>query len=153
MRPIHGWSLSGILLCAILAGCATLSSDFDPPKVSVDSVQALPGDGVGPRFQIKLRVINPNTQALDIAGIVYSIDLLGRELITGVTNEVPRIEGYSEGVVSLEAGVNMIQLLRLLTSLGQQQTDALEYRFAAKIDFNGLVPTQRVEEVGTINLK
>lgn len=146
--------LTALYLCFFLASCATLSPDFDPPKVSVDSVRSLPSEDVGPRFEIKLRVSNPNTQALNIAGISYTIELLGKELVSGVTSDVPVIEGYTEEVVTLEAGINMIQMLRLLADLGQGGTnmDALEYRFAAKIDFNGLIPTQRVEEVGSLSL-
>ena len=146
--------LSALLLCVFLAGCATLNPDFDPPKVTVDSVRSLPSQDVGPRFEIKLRVSNPNTQTLDIAGISYTIELLGKELVSGVTNDVPVIEGYTEEVVTLEAGINMFQLLRLLADLGtaNTSTEALEYRFSAKIDFNGLIPTQRVEETGSLSL-
>ena len=107
------------MLCVLLAGCATLNPDFDPPKVSVDSVRSLASQDVGPRFEIKLRVSNPNTQTLNIAGISYTIELLGKELVSGVTNDVPVIEGYSEEVVTLEAGINMFQVLRLLADLGQ----------------------------------
>ena len=136
-----------------VSGCASVTGDMDPPNVVLESFSSLPSDGGGPRFQIKLRVQNPNKQELDIAGISYSIALLDREVITGVTNEVPLIAPYSEEVVTLEAGFNLVQLLRLLTGMGRTQGDALEYRFAAKIDFNGFLPTQRVEETGEITLK
>ncbi|MEH6584774.1 MAG: LEA type 2 family protein [Halioglobus sp.] len=142
-----------ILMAIALVGCAGLTSDMDPPKVTVESVNALPSEDIGPRFEIKLRVSNPNKQTLDIAGISYTIDLLGKELVSGVTNDVPVIEGYTDEVVTVEAGINMFQLLRLLADLGQAPTDALEYRFAAKIDFNGFIPTQRVEESGSLSLK
>ena len=142
-----------LLLLSCLFGCATLSTDMDPPKVTMDSFRSLPGEGGAPRFEIKLRVINPNTQSLDVAGISYSIELQGREIISGVSNEVPVIEGYTEEVVTLEAGLQMFQLVRLLTSLGSGPADALEYRFSAKIDFRGLVPTQRIEETGEIRLQ
>ena len=137
----------------VLAGCATLSPEVDPPKVTLDSFRSLPAEGGSPRFEIRLRVVNPNKQSLDIAGISYSVELLGRELITGVSNEVPLIEGYSEEVVTLEAGLQLFQLVRLLTSLGTSSTEALAYRFSAKIDFNGFVPTQRIEETGEIRLQ
>jgi hypothetical protein len=140
------------LIAVIGAGCASVTGDMDPPNVALDSFSSLPSDGGGPRFQIKLRVQNPNKQELDIAGISYSIALLDREVITGVTNEVPLIAPYSEEVVTLEAGFNLVELLRLLTGMGRTQGDALEYRFAAKIDFNGFLPTQRVEETGEITL-
>ena len=110
-----------ILLCvvALLGACASFTAEFDPPRVTVESVESLPGSSGGPRFEIKLRVSNPNKQTLDIAGISYSIELLGRELVSGVTNDVPVIEAYSEEVVTLEAGINMFQFVRLIASLGK----------------------------------
>ena len=136
----------------LLSGCASLTPQLDPPKVSIESFKSLPSQGGAPRFEIKLRVANPNKQTLDIAGISYSVELLGKEVISGVTNDVPTIEGYSEEVVTLEAGLQMFQLLRLLSGLGGTQADALDYRFSAKIDFNGFIPTQRIEETGEITL-
>lgn len=140
-------------LLAVLAGCASVFPEVDPPKVTLESFKNLPGEGGAPRFEIKLRIANPNKQSLDIAGISYSVDILDKELISGVTNEVPLIEGYTEEVVTLEAGLQLFQLVRLLAGLGQEPTDNLAYRFSAKIDFNGFVPTQRIEESGSINLQ
>ena len=148
-------SLRFILFTTLLAigGCAALTPEFDAPKVTVESVDSFPSTGGGPRFGIKLRVANPNKQALDIAGISYTVEIMGKDLVSGVTNDVPLIEGYSEEVVSLEASINMFQFLRLIAGLGKSSSDALEYRFSAKIDFNGFIPTQRVEETGVLNLK
>lgn len=146
LATVLTWSL-------MLGGCASLTTPMDPPNVSLDSFSSLPSEGAGPRFLIKLRVQNPNEQTLDIAGISYGISLGGQEVITGVSKDVPVIEGYSEGVVSLEASLKLFQVLRLLASLGQTQSDALTYRFTAKIDFKGLIPTQRVEDEGQITLK
>lgn len=142
-----------LMMAIVLCACSTLSPEFDPPKVTVENVRSLPSEGIGPRFEILLRVANPNKQSLDIAGISYTIDLLDTEVISGVTNEVPEIAGYTEEVVTLQASVNTFAILRLLAGLGKAQTDALEYRFAAKIDFHGFIPTQRVEETGSLSLK
>jgi LEA14-like dessication related protein len=142
-----------LLSAAVLVGCASLTPEFDSPKISLISLQNLPSDGSTPRFEIKLRVVNPNIQPLDIAGISYSVELLDKELITGVANDVPQIEGYGEGVVTLEAGLQLLELLRLMASLGTAGSEPLAYRFSAKIDFNGLMPTQRIEESGEITLK
>ena len=153
ISPISGFLALMIGWILLLAGCASLTTPLDPPNVSMDSFSSLPSESGAPRFLIKLRVQNPNEQTLDIAGVSYSIALMGQEVITGVSNEVPVIEGYSEGIVSLEANLKLFQLLRLLASLGQAETDELTYRFTAKIDFKGLVPTQRVEQEGLISLK
>lgn len=145
--------VSFLLLVLLLGGCASISPELDPPKVTLESFDSLPSESGAPRFQIKLRVTNPNKQTLDIAGISYSVEIMDKELISGVTNEVPVIEGYSEEVVTVEAGLQLFQLLRLLAGLGRTPADSLEYRFSAKIDFNGFVPTQRVEETGEITLQ
>lgn len=143
----------GLLAVLVLPGCAGLTTQMDPPKVTLESFKSIPSDSGAPRFEIKLRIQNPNEQSLNITGISYGIELLDQEVISGVTNDVPVIEGYSEGVVSLDASVQLLQVLRLLANLGQAESDALEYRFTAKIDFSGLVPTQRIEETGQVNLK
>lgn len=142
-----------LLLTALTSGCASLSEPIDPPRVSLEDFSSLPSEGAGPRFQIKLRIQNPNEQTLDIAGISYGIELAGQEVITGVSNDIPVIDGYSEGVVTLDASLQLFQVLRLLASLGQPTADDLTYRFTAKIDFKGMIPTQRVEEEGQITLK
>lgn len=141
------------LLVALSAACSTVLQDIDPPRVFVDSVRNLPAGEVGPRFQVVLRIANPNARALDIVGISYGMELLGRELVSGVSNEVPRIEGYAEERVVINAGVNLIELLRLLGQLGQGPGGDLAYRFHAKIDFRGLLPTQYVSEEGSLALE
>lgn len=119
----------------------------------MESLKVLPSESAVPRFEIKLRVANPNTGALDIAGVSYSLELLDRELLHGVTSDVPQIEGYGEEVITLEASVQMFQVLRMLAGLTNTAVDKpLAYRFSAKIDFNGFTPTQRIEEVGEISL-
>jgi len=153
INRVPGAVLVLFFMSALVTGCATLTTPLDPPRVSLEDFSSLPAEGAGPRFQIKLRVQNPNEQTLDISGISYGIELAGKEVMTGVSNDVPVIEGYSEGVVTLDASLQLFQVLRLLASLGQTTADELNYRFTAKIDFKGLVPTQRVEEEGQIKLK
>ncbi len=152
---MQSYSRISVLLISLLflSACTTLGTDMDPPKVTMESFKSLPAQEGAPRFEIKLRVINPNEQALDISGISYTVELLDRELVAGVTNDVPRIEGYSEEVVTLQASLQLFELLRLFTSLGHSGSGPIEYKFSAKIDFKGLVPTQRIEDTGEINLK
>ncbi len=136
-----------------LVGCASPTPDIDPPKVTLESLTPLPSEGGAPRFEIKLRIANPNKQSFDIAGISYGVEIQGKELMSGVTNDVPKLAPYSEEIVTLEAGLQLFQIVRLLAGLGKDTGDSLDYRFSAKIDFNGFVPTQRIEETGSFTLK
>ncbi|MEE4175612.1 MAG: LEA type 2 family protein [Xanthomonadales bacterium] len=145
------WLLLSILALS-MAGCATTPDDWDPPKISIENFRSIPNEGGGPRFEVDLRIQNPNQQSLDIAGISYDIALQDVDLISGVTNQVPVIEGYTEEVVTLESGLNTLELIRFFTRLGsgQQTLDRLEYRVSVKVDFRGFMPTQRIEETGVI---
>ena len=141
-----------VLWLTLLVGCVSFTPEIDPPKVSLLSLRSLTEEGGSPRFEIRLRVINPNKETLDIAGISYSIELVGRELIAGVANDVPPIAGYGEGIVTLDAGLQLLELLRLMAGVGTDRSEPLVYRFSAKIDFNGFIPTQRLEDSGEITL-
>jgi LEA14-like dessication related protein len=94
-----------VLWLAMLVGCVSVTPEIDPPKISLLSLRSLQEEEGAPRFEIRLRVINPNKETLDIAGISYSVELLGRELIAGVANDVPPISGYGEGIVTLDGVV------------------------------------------------
>ena len=148
------WSFLALfsLLTLSLAGCTTVPDDFDPPRVSIENFRSIPGEGAAPRFEVDLRIQNPNQQSLDIAGISYDIALQDIDLISGLTNEVPIIEGYTEEVVTLASGLNTLELIRFFARLGsgQQTLDRLEYRVSVKVDFRGFMPTQRIEETGVI---
>lgn len=146
-------TLAGCLIIALLlGGCATLVEEIDPPSISLQSLRPVAGSGMAPDFEIKLRVVNPNNFALDIVGIGYQVEIQGMELVSGVSSDVPRIGAYDEGDVTLIASINTYQLLRLLAEVGNSRARALEYTLRAKVDFNGLVPTQRVEDSGVIDL-
>ncbi|MFT4614910.1 MAG: LEA14-like dessication related protein [Bacteroidia bacterium] len=141
-----------VLTLPLFSGCASLVGEKDPPAISMETFRTVASESGIPRFEVTLRVANPNKSALKIAGIAYSIEILGKELIMGVTNEVPVIKPYSEEMVTLEAGLQVVGIIRLMASLGTTSKEALDYRFSAKVDFEGFVPTQRIEKTGKISL-
>jgi len=144
--------LAALLLSITLASCATMDPNYEEPTVTLSSFKALPSEGMIPAFEIGLRIINPNSQALNLEGIVYTVSLEGYELVKGVGKDFPVIEGYSEGDVKLTAAANLLAGVRFVTNLMQEQRDTFEYEFKAKLDLGGLYPSIRVKEKGNINL-
>jgi hypothetical protein len=142
----------GLLLGVILSACATLSPDYEEPTVTLSSFNAIPSEGMVPAFEIGLRIINPNAQALNLDGIVYTVSLQGYELVKGVGKDFPVIEGYSEGEVKLTAAANLLAGIRFVGDMMQSQDESVEYEFKAKLDLGGLYPSIKVRETGEINL-
>ena len=113
-----------------------MGAGYETPTVSVQSFRPLASDdGNGlPRFEIVLHVINPNLEPLELAGVSYTISLNDQELIKGVGNELPVIDGYGEGTFTLNAGFNLMAGIQLFRSLMDKDGDGFDYRFDAKLD-------------------
>jgi hypothetical protein len=141
-----------LLMSAFLVGCATLSPGYEEPTVTLSSFRALPGDGMAPAFEIGLRVINPNAQAIALEGVVYTINVQGHELVKGVGKDFPVIEGYSQQDLVLTASANLLSGIRFIADMMQAPAEKLAYEFEAKLDLRGLYPSIRVSERGTFDL-
>ena len=149
MKPRN---IVALILSITLGACATLSPDYEEPTVTLSSFNALPSEGMVPAFEIGLRIINPNSQALNLEGIVYTVSLQGYELVKGVGKDFPVIEGYSEGEVKLTAAANLLAGIRFVGDMMQSQGDSVKYEFKAKLDLGGLYPSIKVRETGEVNL-
>ena len=140
------------LSALILAGCATLSPDFETPAVQVVSVSLLPPEDLAPRFAIGLRVMNPNRADLPLKGAAYTVHLEDREIITGVTNDLPTIPGYGEAMVTLNATLNWMQGLELINDLALGPLNGVSYEVKVKLDVGTLLPAIHITDSGTLSL-
>jgi len=142
-----------VVLATLSTGCAGFGPGYETPTVTVSSFRALPSDGAMPAFEIGLRVINPNREALELKGVSYTVSLEGHEIITGVGNELPVIEAYGEGEFKLTASANLFAGIRLLTDLMSSGNDSFKYSFEAKLDIGTFRPAIRVKDSGKIALR
>jgi LEA14-like dessication related protein len=136
----------------LLAGCTGMRPGYETPTVTVKSVRAIPSEGMLPEFEIDLHVINPNREALKLAGVSYTVSLEGHELIRGVGNELPVIEGYGEGDFTLNASADLFAGVGLIRDLVTSGKDTLSYSFEAKLDPGALRPSIRVRDAGEVSL-
>lgn len=138
----------------MLGACAGMGSDYETPTVSVQSFRPIDaGSGNGlPAFEIGLRVINPNLEPLEIAGVSYTISLNGQDVIKGVGNDLPVIEGYGEGSFTLTASFDLMAGIRLFRSLMDEDSDRLDYSIDGKLDPGAFKRKIRISDSGTISL-
>ncbi len=145
-----------ILLMALVffavAGCATLSPDFEQPTVNVSSFRLLPSNSIVPRFEIGLHVINPNRVPLKLLGMSYQVELEGHRVLTGVANELPLITAYGEGDVLLQASPDLFSTISLFTDLMNQPREKFNFNFSARLDVGRFLPKIKVEKTGEISL-
>lgn len=140
------------LIVLLAAGCATLRPDYETPTVIISNFRALPSEGIAPRFEIGLHIINPNRDALKLAGISYTVKLEGHKILTGVTNKVPVTEAYGESDIKLAATADLFSSISLLTDLMKTQRNNFNYVLDVKLDVGGFQPNIRVKKEGDISL-
>lgn len=142
-----------LLLVILFQGCAGLGTGYEAPSVSVSSFRALPGEGVVPRFEIGLHIVNPNREPLDLVGVAYTITVEGHRILTGAANDLPRIAAYGEGDIRLQAGVDLISSILFFRDLARGgDQDQFTYTLEAKLDVGAFTPVIRVSQKGDFNL-
>ncbi|HKL27383.1 MAG TPA: LEA type 2 family protein [Desulfuromonadales bacterium] len=141
-----------LVMFSAISGCAGLDGDFETPTVGVSSFRILPSEGVVPRFEIGLHIVNPNRTPLRLDGIVYSVILEGHKILTGVSGDLPVIAGYGEGDITLTATPDLLSSASLLSSLMNRPRQTFAYELHARLDIGQLRPRINVREQGEVSL-
>lgn len=119
-------------LALTLAGCAILSGS-DPPRVSVAGLEPLPGEGLELRFLVKLRVQNPNEDALEYRGVSIELELLGQPFASGVSDAAGSVSRFGEVVLGVPASVSALNAVRQVLTLPSREARRLDYQLRGKL--------------------
>jgi len=141
-----------LAMTMLLGACASMSPDYEKPVVSLSYFRPGESNGGVPGFEVGLKILNPNRQALNLEGVVYTISIQGEDIIKGVGKGFEPIEAYSEGDIVLTAVPNLLAGIKLLSQLMSQASGSLDYEFEAKLDVGGFHPSIRVKESGKFTL-
>jgi len=143
--------LSVLMLVLSLAGCAALSPR-DPLNVQVAGIQPLPGEGLELRMAVKLRVQNPNDMALDYNGVALDLEINGRRLASGVSDERGSVPRFGETVLTVPVTISAFSAARQALGLAEHVgMEEVPYVLRGKLA-GGLFGTQRFVEKGTLDL-
>ena len=139
------------ILAVALSSCATLSGG-DPLQVNVAGVEPLAGEGLELRFNVQVRVQNPNDEPVEYDGVALQLDLNGHKFGTGVSSETGTVPRYGETVITIPITVGAFSIARqVLGIVNGGDAKAVEYKVTGKLE-GGLFGTKRFENKGTIEL-
>ena len=143
-----------VLLTTLLffTGCSGLQKRKPELSVSVQSFRMLPGNGVVPKFEIGLHVVNTSPVDVDIKGVVYRVYLQNRKILTGATNDLPKIPAYGEADIVVAGTPDLFETIGFFRDLMGRPGKNLEYRVDVDIDAGSWIPMIHTEKKGTISL-
>jgi LEA14-like dessication related protein len=101
-----------VFLCVVfwLSGCAGFGQD--PLRVSVAGIEPLAGEGLEMRFNVKLRVQNPNDSPVEYTGVSLQLDLNGQSFASGVSDQSGTVPRFGETVVNVPLTVPAFSAVR-----------------------------------------
>jgi LEA14-like dessication related protein len=135
----------------LVAGCTTLRPDFETPSVTVTSFKLLPSQSLTPRFEIGMRVVNPNSTELSPRGMSYKVFLNDHEVVEGAANELPVVPAYGEAEFKVIATVGLIEGMQFVNDMLQNKDGQVTYRLQSKLDIGAMTPSIRIEKTGSFS--
>ncbi len=149
LRPFRTLLISLLLLG--VSACA-LFPNRDPLNINVVGIEPLPGQGLEVRMAVKLRLQNPNETAIEYNGVALDLDVNGKLLASGVSDQQGTIGRFSEAVLVVPVSVSAFAALRQAVGLTQTQSlDNLPYTLRGKLA-GGVFGTMRFSDSGTLTL-
>lgn len=136
------------LCVCFIAGCATMRPGFVTPSVNITSFKPLPSEGIAPRFEISLRVVNPNATQLSLRGMSYKVALNDFDVVDGAANELPVVPAYGEAEFKVVATVGLFEGIRFVNDMLQNSRGQVAYTLKAKLDVGAILPAINIEKTG-----
>lgn len=141
-------SLSPLLL---LAACATLSQR-DPLFIDVAGIEQVPGEGMELNLAVRIRVQNPNDTAVEYDGVALALDINGRTLASGVSDDVGIVPRYGQRVFTIPVTISAFDVARQVFGvMNADDPNEVRYRVRGKLE-GGLFGTRRFDDQGMFRL-
>jgi LEA14-like dessication related protein len=124
-----------VFVALALLGCASLAAR-DPLEVAVAGIEPMPdkGEGLELRLLVRLRVQNPNPDAISYGGAFVKVEVQDRTFATGVTDAGGTIPGFGEAVVEVPVTVSMLRMVRQVIGMQDAaQADQIRYSMSGKL--------------------
>lgn len=144
--------LTFFMLAALtLNGCAGLFGG-DPLRVSVAGIEPIASQGLEMRFNVKLRVQNPNDSTISFNGVSLDLELNGKPFASGVSDQAGTVQRFSETIVTVPLTVPAFAAVRQAFAVADAaQSGQIPYILRGKLA-GGLTGTTRFVNQGTLSL-
>lgn len=108
--------LPALLVWLTLAACAALPGR-DPLRVDLVGIEPIEGQGLELRLAVKLRVQNPNDAPVEYDGSALELEVNGKTLATGVSDQRGSVPRYGERVLVVPVSITALNAVRQALAL------------------------------------
>ena len=127
----------GLAFLLLLTACAGLEPP-QAPRVRLADIVLLETSLLEQRMLVALDIANPNNFDLPLEGLTFSLELNGRPLVEGLSNQAVVIPRLGEARLPVEATTSLFDVMRQILALGEGET--LSYRLSGRAYLTGMAP-------------
>ena len=146
------WWIS-VPLAMMVASCSTMPKEYETLVVHITDMTPKDMAIFEQRFDVKLRIQNPNDVEFSINGLRFDIELNKRSFATGMSGQRVTIPRFGSEVVETEVFTTLGSFLRQVKELNQAGGQKVRYRLkgTAFVDAPGTFKAP-FDEQGEIDL-
>jgi LEA14-like dessication related protein len=153
MKPISSrvHPVSLLFLVTLISGCASLGN-LEPPELTLVQLQPSEVTLFETTLQVRLRIANPNPEAIAFDGASFKLTLDDRKVGRGMTPETRTIERFATEVIEVTFHVSNASVLLRLQEVLESKT--VSYGVSGKLYLKQGANTRKikVQSAGEIDL-
>lgn len=143
-----------LFVVAALAGCALLRyKTAEPPQVTVTGIELAGFSIFEQKFNVGLRLQNPNDFALPITGMRYKLFVEGNAVASGVSDASVTVPAYSEKQFTVSVVGNFLSTVSQLQRWRQTPGSALKYRLKGSLKMADVPVKVPFDYAGSLQLR
>src|SRR5262245_15406491 len=100
--------LSMVLGAGVQLGCASANSDFAAPRITVQTLTALPASAGQSRFSVAVLIDNPNTEPILIRDLEFQLRLADQGILDGHSTAALSVAALDRQTLTLELRSDII---------------------------------------------
>lgn len=148
---LRSWFLSLPALLLVLTACAVLPQR-DPLIIDVAGIEQVPGEGMELNLAVRIRVQNPNDTAVRYDGVALTLDINGRTLASGISDDVGTVPRYGQKVFTIPMTISAFNMARqVMGAMNAEDPTEVRYELRGKLE-GGVFGTRRFEDRGMLRL-
>lgn len=120
--------------CLLVAACAGgLPGNVKPPIVTISNIVPAQMTLFEQRYDMSLRVQNPNDAALPVSGMEYAVLLNGQEFARGVDNQNVSIPALGEEIIHVSVTSTPLDWINLFNRINSEPLGGLDYKVSGTL--------------------
>lgn len=134
----HAWRVlaAGLLGTLLLGGCS-LVPKFEKPTLELVSLKLADGNLLSQRFNVRLKVLNPNDRALPVNGLHYTVEIDGKAFGKGESTRAFTVPARGEAEFDMTLDANLAGAVAAVLSRRERAKGReLEYRLKGTVSID-----------------